>query len=95
MVYFRFVSFRLVEKIPTRMFKRSSALCLARRNGIRFSRRGNDAVFLTESPFPSKQKPLFHILVIYCMYHVFLNFYFIFMAVWFSSKFICDGKQET
>lgn len=74
MVYFRFISFRLVEKIPTIMFERSSALSLARINGIHFSRRGNDAIFLTETPFPSKPKPLFYILVLYIYIMCFLIF---------------------
>lgn len=65
MVYFRFESFRLIEKISTRMFERSSALCLAGINCVRFSQRGNDAMFLTKTPFPSKEKPLFYILVLY------------------------------
>lgn len=59
------------------MFEKSSALRLARINGIHFNRRGNGAMFLTEPSFPSKQKPHFHILVLYVS-HIFkflFNFY--------------------
>lgn len=92
MAYFRFLSYRWVEKIPARMLERSSALSLARINGIHFNQRGNDAIFLTE-PSSIQSKSLFFI-SLYCIYIMFFNFNFIFKAVRFSSKFICNGKQE-
>ena len=90
MVYSRFISFRLIEKIPTRRFERSSAFCLARTNGIRFCRRGNDAVFLPETP-SLQSKILFHLGIVYIS-HVFqFLFYFygclvcIYVYLWWEA----------
>lgn len=50
--------------------------------------------FWLKPPSLQSQNLFFYILVLY-IYHVLFNFYFISMAFWFSSKFICDGRQET